>query len=184
MPGQGHDALDLRVPIDVVSSATTRQEPSVLFEPALDSPSGGVHACRYLHEWPTECQPVRPPHQDTVDLASDRIQAALAGKARSREGYLPCPRLASLPASPASAPERTRPWPASLPGTGSIEHQPINLNNLSAISSVLFREVFRAILSDNIGLWRTISSFEISCQIGKIRVSPETSSDERPSSSF
>ena len=29
MPGQGHDALDLRVPVDVVSPAATRQEPSV-----------------------------------------------------------------------------------------------------------------------------------------------------------
>ena len=84
MPGQGHDAFDLRVPVDVVSSATTRQEPSVLLEPAPDSSSGGVHACRYLHDRPAESQPVRSSRQDAVDSAADRIQAALVGKGGSR----------------------------------------------------------------------------------------------------
>ena len=67
MSGQGHDALDLRVPVDVVSTATTRQEPSVLFESVPDSSSGSVHACRYLHDRPAESQPVRPPRQDAAD---------------------------------------------------------------------------------------------------------------------
>ena len=75
MPWQGHDALDLRVPVDVVSSAATRQEPSVPFESAPDSSSGGVHACRYLHDRSAESQPARTSRQDAADLVSDRAQA-------------------------------------------------------------------------------------------------------------
>ena len=36
MPGEGNDSLDRRVPIDVMTGATTRQIPSVLFQLASD----------------------------------------------------------------------------------------------------------------------------------------------------
>ena len=88
MPWQGHDALDLRVPVDVGSSAATRQEPSVPFESAPDSSSGGVHACRYLHDRTAESQPARQPcvRQDTVDLVSDRAQRRGNVKDRRADG--------------------------------------------------------------------------------------------------
>ena len=88
MSWQGHDALDLRVPIDVVSSAATRQEPSIPFESAPDSSSGGVHACRYLHDRPAEGQPAPAPRQDVADLVSGHAQAALAGMGRRRKGHV------------------------------------------------------------------------------------------------
>ena len=80
MPWLGHDALDLRVPVDVVSSAAAQQEPSVPFESAPDSSSGGVHACRYLHDRPAEGQPAHTPPR-----------------------HLPLPWLASPSAAPAFA---------------------------------------------------------------------------------
>ena len=94
MPGQGHDALDLRVPVDVVSPAATRQEPSVLFESAPDSSSGGVHACRYLHDRPAESQPARPPRQDAADqphrvhVRQQRSGAALFARLRVEDAGL------------------------------------------------------------------------------------------------
>ena len=36
MPGEGNDSLDRRMPIDVMTGATTRQIPSVLFQLASD----------------------------------------------------------------------------------------------------------------------------------------------------
>ena len=101
MPWPGHDALDLRVPVDVVSSAATRQEPSVLLKSAPDPSSGGIHACRYLHDRPAESQPARPPCQDAAALVSDRAQAK-AMRIRPKPRILheahadPAPRIAGL----------------------------------------------------------------------------------------
>ena len=43
MPGEGYDAADVGMAIDVVGGSVAGQIPAILVHPAPDSPSGSFH---------------------------------------------------------------------------------------------------------------------------------------------
>ena len=49
MPRQRQDAGDVGMPVDVMGTAMTRQEPPFTLKPLLDPGPAGLHGCRYLH---------------------------------------------------------------------------------------------------------------------------------------